>query len=111
MNLSEIQSLVFEEYKKNGYYDRWERAEIILRNHGLDGIVQLGEVGLFCTEIAEAMEDIRDADMGDQLGSELADIIIRVLNFASRMGIDIERQILAKHETNMERGQFHGRHI
>ena len=111
MNLTEIQFLVYEEYKKNGYHLMWEKAEIILRNHELDGIVQLGEIGLFCTEIAEAMEEVRDANKNGELGNELADIIIRVLNFASRKGINIEEKILLKHEKNLKRGQRHGRDI
>jgi NTP pyrophosphatase (non-canonical NTP hydrolase) len=40
--------------------------------------------------------------------SELADIVIRVLDIAARKGIDIEKAILEKHEYNKTRPYKHG---
>ena len=115
MDLKEIQKLVYQEYCKNGYQHHWESAKQLLltSNHPEDAsIVDLAEVGLFATEVTEVMEVIRDAMPNDKhLGEELADIIIRTLNFASRLGIEIESFILAKHSKNLNREHLHGRKI
>lgn len=116
MNLNDIQQLVFEEYKKNGYLAMWEGAIGVLKAFGdpnTGGLIDLAELGLIGTEITEAMEDVRsnEPDLQDKLGIELADIIIRVLNFASRKGIDITSYIIKKHKKNLERGKLHGRNI
>jgi len=110
VDLWRIQQLVHEEYKKNGYEERWNRARQLLKPEGLEGIVDLAEVGLFVTEIAEAMEAIRDGDVKHE-HEEQADIVIRVLNYCNRRGFDLESAILAKHKRNMKRGKFHGRKI
>jgi len=112
VHVSEVQALVYEEYKKNGYLERWNKAEKVLNETmGAGEIASLAEIGLFSTEKAESMEALRDKDEKGELGSELADIIIRVLNFASRKGLDMERELLRKHERNMAREHLHGRHI
>lgn len=106
MNLSEIQKLVFEEYKKNGYLDLMNSPPKKFR-----WLSDLAEVGLFDTETTEAKERIRDGDCGEVLGFELADLVIRVLNFASRKSIDIEKCVIKKHGINCNRGKLHGRKI
>jgi len=99
----EIQRMVFEEYKKNGYLERWSRAEELLEEEMSCGeIVSIAEVGLFAAEVVECIEALRDAEISE-LGYELADIVIRVMNFASRKGIDLERFIIAKHKENLKR--------
>lgn len=40
---------------------------------------------------------------------ELADIIIRALDLSARLGIDISRAVLAKHQYNMNRPYKHGK--
>ncbi len=110
MSITEIQKLVFKEYVRNGYSERWSKEYLIKHPEELDLVIDLAEVGLFVTEIAELMEDIRDANTV-KYGEEGADIVIRVLNYFSRKGIDIEPYILAKHEKNLERGRLHGRRV
>jgi len=110
MDLRVIQRIVFDEYIKNGYLDMWNSAARILKdNQKSKGIVDLAEIGLFATEISETMEDIRANDIGEK--EELADLIIRALNYASRKGYDMETAILAKHQINMERPKLHGKVI
>jgi len=103
MNLWEIQDLVLEEYKKNGYWDNWKKAESQNKE-----ITDIAELGLIATEIGEAIEAVRDGDERE-LGFELADIVIRTLNMANRKGIDIESHILAKNKKNLKREKMHGR--
>jgi hypothetical protein len=40
---------------------------------------------------------------------ELADVIIRALDLSARLGIDIDRAVLAKHEYNKTRPILHGK--
>jgi len=113
MEFNEIQKLVYEEYKKNGYLEMWTKCRPHLYSEE-QKIADLAEVGLINTEVSEALDDIREYGypmLRDKLGEELSDIIIRALNFASRKGIDIEPYILSKHELNLERGERHGKKI
>jgi len=110
MNLREVQKLVYEEYQKNGYEERWNIDYLIKHPEELQLVIDLAEVGLFVTEVAELMEEIRDANI-DKYGAEGADNTIRTMNFFSRKGIDLEEHILAKHEKNMAREKLHGRTI
>lgn len=110
MKFKEIMKLVLIEYKKNGYFDEWEEIREILEKHGKKGIAELAEVGLFVTEVAESLEEIRNNNK-DKLAIELADIIIRIMNFASRRGINLEDAILRKHKKNFKREKLHGRNV
>ena len=105
-----MMKLVWKEYEKNGYCEMWEKARKILAKHGITGIVELAEVGLFVTEIAEAMEEIRNGNKKKE-GTEHADAIIRIMNYCTRMGIPLEKAILAKHEKNLKREKLHGREV
>jgi len=105
MKLWKIQRMVFEEYKKNGYLEEWTNPDILTQAK-----IDIAELGLVVTEISEAMEECRNID-NQKLGYELADIIIRVLNFASRKSIDIQSHVIAKHQMNLKRGKLHGRQI
>jgi len=116
MNLKEIQELVYKEYVVNGYTDMWniDLYQTDLPS-GTQRMYDLAEIGLWNTEVAETLEDTRKLGDNDALrekwGEEGADVIIRVLNFLSRKGIDAESHILAKHEKNMKRGKLHGKTI
>lgn len=80
----------------------------------------VGEVlALIHSEVSEALEDWRNGlpldewyyDVNDKpegFPTEMADIIIRVLDFCFEKGIDIERAIEAKMEFNETRPYRHG---
>ena len=110
VNLNDIQDLVFEEYIKNGYAERWTKEYLIAHPDELDLIIDLAEVGLIGTEVAELQEDIRNA-ANENYGKECADIIIRVLNWANRKGFAVEPHLLEKHQINLTREKLHGRKI
>ena len=115
MEFDEVQKLVFEEYKKNGYLSMWTAKVPPPKDYSEEQrLMDLAEVGLFNTEVSEALEAIRKFGypmLLEELGEEIADIIIRALNFASRKGIDVEPYILSKHEANLDRGERHGKKI
>ncbi len=110
MDLRIIQQKVHKEYIKNGYQERWSVEYLIEHPEELALVIDLAEVGLFVTEVAELMEDIRN-DNRDHYAEEGADIVIRVMNWFNRKKIDLESAIMAKHQKNMKRGKLHGRKI
>ena len=112
MHLREIQKLVFNEYTINGYLKMWSNN--FSKNYTqIENIYDIAELGLINTEISESLEIIRqskflDDTNSENMGLELADIIIRVLNFASRKNMDIEYYILEKNRFNLNREKLHG---
>ena len=110
MNIKELQELVHEEYIKNGYAEYWAHENITGDPIKYKQLVNMSEAGLINTEVAELQEDIRDLNY-DHYGEEIADIIIRAMNWASRNGIDVEEEIRKKHAKNMKRTKLHGRKL
>jgi NTP pyrophosphatase (non-canonical NTP hydrolase) len=109
MDLKELQKLVFKEYVSNGYYEEWTDKFVDDNNQRK---LDIAELGLITTEVSEAIEEIRNKDIDmKHLAIELADIIIRTLNFASRKGQDMEQSIQYKHEKNLKRKKLHGRKV
>lgn len=75
-------------------------------------------LALHCTEAAEAMDDvlvgrivttISDIGRPQGLGSELVDGIIRALDTASALGIDVETELRRKFKYNRTREHRHGK--
>jgi len=68
---------------------------------------------LIHSEVSEALEAYRDSksyigDIFDNIGEELADIIIRVADMAEYFKIDLDKHVVKKYETNMQRPYHHG---
>lgn len=120
MNLNEVQELVLKEYIVNGYFDLMELNELKEflfdlnvpispnRFNDLKRMADIAEVGMINTEVSELIEAIFKGNK-ENYGSELSDIIIRAMNFASRKGIYLEKEILSKNEENLKRGKLHGK--
>lgn len=106
MDFKKIQTLVFQEYQKNGYLEEWTVNDLLTQRK-----IDIAEIGLITTECAEAMEECRNEQLDGSLAYELADIVIRTLNFATRNKINLEPFILEKHKRNMRRDKLHGRKI
>ena len=60
------------------------------------------------SEVSEASEAIRD-DNFKGFAEELADIFIRLVNLCEVWGINLEKEVIEKHNTNMNRPNLHGR--
>lgn len=60
------------------------------------------------SEVSEASEAARDESRQD-LAEEMADIFIRLANASEVMGIDLESEVMKKHEKNLQREKLHGR--
>jgi len=101
MRISEIQEKVHRTAVEHGW---WEEPRSV------------GEVlMLMVTELSEAMEAYREGNPESdkipgfsKLEEELADVIIRVLDFAGSEGLDIEGALLAKMTYNETRPYRHG---
>lgn len=114
--LKEIQELVYEEYKKNGYLMMWIFPKVNLGEgfynyKHYQKIFDIAELGLISTEVSEAIEGIRKNDSEYNIMIECADIIIRVLNFMNRKNYYADTFILIKHEKNLKRGLLHDKEI
>lgn len=106
-SLSEMAEEVYVVNQNNGWFD----AE---RTVGDD-------IALLTTEVGEAYEAFRISGLSDTtdkltkglpkpegFGSELADILIRLLDTAYRRGINLDHEYRRKLEYNKTRGYHHG---
>ena len=118
MNLSELQARVREVNVANGW-----RQGVSADSSPLESI---GLLGLIMTEVAEAIEEVRNGsgvnpyyttyytERGEALSkpeglpSELADVVIRAFDVADIFGIDLAFFIDEKLSFNAQRGYRHG---
>lgn len=64
-------------------------------------------IALIHSEVSEALEAFRKSDRAN-FEEELADVVIRVMDCAGGLGVDLEKVILKKLEKNRGRGHRHG---
>lgn len=76
------------------------------------------EIALIHSEVSEILEAFRDnglnrnttpAGKPDDVGSECADVLIRLLDFCGRRGIDLAKEYRRKSDYNETRPFRHGR--
>lgn len=73
-------------------------------------------IALMHSELSEALEALRDGNPKSKkipefshLEEELADVVIRIMDFAGGHGLEIASAIIAKHRFNMTRPHKHGK--
>ena len=98
-----LMEMVYTEYIKNGFYDYWNEVKPF-------EVGIMAEISHIDTEVAEGIDAMRDLDY-EQLAEEIADRVIRCMNLANRLGIDLEKAIIDKHMKNLKRPKKHGRKV
>ena len=102
MNLTQFSKEVHENAVNHGW---WEEEKAF------------GEIIALChAELSEALEEYRngkpqvyyDGDKPEGIGVELADCILRILDYCGKENIDIETILKMKHEYNKTRPYKHG---
>ena len=85
-------------------------AEIALKNWqwvermGWHNKTPLEFLALIASEVGESVNECRGERPTENLGEELADIILRVTDLAHHCDIDIQAQVLRKMKINEDRG-------
>ena len=126
MGIKELREMLYIAYQKTGHEYMWDLEDLKLMMETIRNkkwcklyfegnqfkqlltIADIAEVGLINTEVSELLEDIRKGKDNDILGLECADIIIRVMNYCTRKGINLESYMITKHHVNMRREKLHG---
>jgi len=73
-----------------------------------DVTVRLSKLALIHTEVSEACEAVRRDD-SENLAEEIADTVIRCLDFAGACGVNLELAITDKMAKNEKREPMHGK--
>jgi len=92
MEINKISKEIHELSQSKGWWESDNIPEKLLMIHA---------------EVSEAVEAYR-IDDEDNFNEELADIAIRVFDLASALEIDLEKEILDKHNFNKTRTHRHG---
>lgn len=111
--MRELQKVIHAIAKDHGF---WDQAEHVVRDPVLGDVegrvsnpsIIPEKLALIHSEVSEALEDFRKDNM-DHFGEELADVVIRVLDLAEWLGIDLEQEIERKIEINKGREFMHGK--
>lgn len=120
-NLNHLATTIGLTNYTNGFHDRLHH---LTATGDTDGVVDhaVAKLGLITSEVAEAIEEIRDGhamthtyyrEDGKPEGvpSEVADIVIRALDFAAMFNIDIEAAVQEKLGYNATRQRMHGKAV
>ncbi len=99
MKLNDLVTQCHDYAKRQGFWDYPDTSDVTLG---------LAKMALVHTEVSEACEALRRGDE-ENLEEELADILIRVFDFAGSRCIDMERAIALKMEKNEKREHMHGK--
>ena len=93
MEIREAQTKCHEIAKSKGWWDK-------PRNDG-----EL--IALMHSELSEALEGLREGDM-ENVAEEMADVVIRVMDFCEAKQIDLSMEIVKKMQKNKLRSYRHG---
>lgn len=96
ITIKELTRQMHELVKSKGWYDEGSKRPQTPRNLAVSLSIEAAEI----LEHFQFGEEIKDKD---ELGSELADVTLYLLQLASVSGIDLEEAVLKKIEVNKTR--------
>lgn len=114
--LNELAIKCGQRAEEKGWHDKY--ATVIDTPNQVDHVV--AKLALITCEVAEAIEEVRagrdfdethysEGNKPEGVPSELADIIIRTLDLAYMLNIDIEKIVDEKLDFNSTRPRLHGK--
>lgn len=111
--LDDIARSIHEQNRSKGFYDR-ERLRVVDPVTGdVEGTpknpsLPSEKLLLIVSEVCEAQDALRNDDRENE-EEEVADILIRTLDYAAWRGFSMDGAVWAKMGKNRERPQLHGR--
>jgi len=96
--------------RDKGFYRDVEIVEETIKgSDDYDAVIlrlKIARLALIGTEVSEAVEALR---VGEDVGPELADIVIRTMDLAGFLGINLGGEIVKKMQKNLDRPAMHGK--
>lgn len=100
--MTTIKDLMKECYTTSEAHGWWEDAKTVDISY-----LKAAKIALMHSELSECLEAVRKGDT-DNEAEELADVIIRILDYCYKFGISIDSNIIEKMEINKSRTYRHG---
>lgn len=91
--IKELQKEAHETAKEKGFHENWNFGTAIALIH---------------SEATEALEAYRNGRPNSYVAEELADIVIRTMDLAHYLNIDLSKEIIMKMKINKQRPHKHG---
>lgn len=109
-SLQHMQAEVYAYNREHGWYDddRSFGDEIALLHSELSEALEAYRKQGFATTNVETIKDGKSSIKPDDVGSELADVLIRLVDTCYRHGIDLEAEYERKMRFNRTRPYRHG---
>ena len=105
MNIKQLQKICYQIAVENGFWDG-----IINYVTPNDNRNNAEMIALMHSELSEALEELRKPNCKMKLvGEELADCVIRILDFCGGRNIDLQTAIEKKIKKNKKRRHKHGK--
>lgn len=113
MTLDDIARDIHKHNRGQGFYDR-ERLRVVdpvtgdVEGTPTNPSLPSEKLLLIVSEVCEAQDALRNGDRENE-AEEIADVLIRTLDYAAWRGISRDREVWAKIGKNRERPRLHGR--
>jgi NTP pyrophosphatase (non-canonical NTP hydrolase) len=110
MNLTDLSKQIYEANREKGFWDNERNIgeALMLVVTELSEGLEAHRKGIFAPKQRLPMDKF-EAEIKDTFEDEIADSIIRLLDLAGGLGIDIDYHVMAKLEYNKTRARLHGK--